>query len=221
MCNIQTCCWTTRSLSDNLARNTQRTLDIFQIKCPLLFDSLAEIDNPTLFSRRQDLLRKLLQISVAPCRVSGSPVDSLWPKSNAIVESLTYLPCLPRVRVQGCYQAHRVRSTSEVICNKKAGRQPTLLQGIFLVHCAHGVTYRFSAMVYCESPYVPLTTLCTRSQEAPRTIVYYNGFNCHPKQRSSPFQEIYFSWGLNFGGKIIQGVPLLQYSSPEATQKCL
>ena len=60
-----------------------------------MFDSaLAEIDNPSLFSRMQDLPTKI-------------PVDSLGPKSNynAIGERLTYLPCLPRVRVQGCYQA--------------------------------------------------------------------------------------------------------------------
>ena len=126
-------------LQGHMSRNTQRTLNIFQIKCPLLFDSFAEIDNPTLFSRMQDLLRKLLQSSGAPFRVTGSPVDSLGPKSNAIVESLTYLPCLPRVRVQVCYQVDRVRSTFEVIYNKKAGRQLRLVQGIILVHCAHGM----------------------------------------------------------------------------------
>ena len=110
---------------------------LLQSKCLLLFDLLA--DNPTLFSKMQDLLRKLLQIAAAPFRVSGSPVDSLGSEANAIVDSLTYFPCLPRVRGRGCYQADRVRITSEVICNKKAGRHPTLLPGIFLVHCAHGM----------------------------------------------------------------------------------
>ena len=45
---------------------------LLQIKCFLLFDLLAKIDNPTLFSKMEDLLRKLLQIAAAPFRVSGS-----------------------------------------------------------------------------------------------------------------------------------------------------
>ena len=128
-----------RSLQGHNVKEHPEDMLLLQSKCPLLSDLLADIDNPTLFSKMQDLLRKLLQIAAAPFRVSGSPVDSLGSEANAIVDSLTYFPCLPRVRGRGCYQADRVRITSEVICTKKAGRHPTLLPGIFLVHCAHGM----------------------------------------------------------------------------------
>ena len=104
-----------------MSRNTQRTCCCFEYKCPLLFDLLAKIDNSTPFSKMQDLLRKLLQIAAASFKVRGSPVDSLGPEANAIMDSLTYFPSLPRLGGRGCYQAGRVRSTSEVICNKKAG----------------------------------------------------------------------------------------------------
>ena len=59
---------------------------LLQNKCPLLFDVLAEIDNPTLLSKMRDLLRKLLEIAAAPFRVSGSPVDCFGYEPNAIVD---------------------------------------------------------------------------------------------------------------------------------------
>ena len=111
---------------------------LLQRKCPLLFELITEMDDPALMSKMRDLLRKLLQIAGAPFRVNGSPEVPIGSEGNAIVDGLTYFPSLPLLRGRDCYQVDRQRSTSEVICNKKAGRHPSLLPGIFLVHCEHG-----------------------------------------------------------------------------------
>ena len=108
---------------------------LLQNKCPLFFGLVVEIDDSTLTTKMQDLLRILLKIAAAPYQTTVSPVDSTGLDSSAIVDSLTYFPSLPRVRARGCYNSDRQRNSSEVICNKKAGRHPTLLPGIFLVHC--------------------------------------------------------------------------------------
>ena len=111
---------------------------LLQPKCPLLFGLLAEVNDQTLTSKLHNLLQVLLEIAAAPFQVTSSPVDQIGSEGNAVVDGLTYFPSLPRVRGRGFYCADRPWITSEAVCNKRAGRHPTLLPGIFLVHCVHG-----------------------------------------------------------------------------------
>ncbi|CAH3156015.1 unnamed protein product [Pocillopora meandrina] len=46
-----------------------------------------------------------------------------------------YYPCLPVVRSRGDYC---LDDTTPNICAKRSTRHPSLLPGVFLVHCKHG-----------------------------------------------------------------------------------
>ena len=46
-----------------------------------------------------------------------------------------YYPCLPVVRSRGDYC---LDDTTPNICTKRSTRHPSLLSGVFLVHCKHG-----------------------------------------------------------------------------------
>lgn len=78
---------------------------LLQNKCPLFFGLVVEIDDSTLTTKMQDLLRILWEIAAAPYQTTCSPVDLTGLESNAIVDCLTYFPSLLRVRGCGCYNA--------------------------------------------------------------------------------------------------------------------
>lgn len=158
----------TKILQGHCVKQHPADMLLLQRKCPLLFELITEIDDPALISKMRDLLRKLLQIAGTPFRVNGSPEVPIGSEGNAIVDGLTYFPSLPILRGRGCYQVDRQRTTSEVICNKKAGRHPSLLPGIFLVHCEHGTfTYISSYILH------PTVFLMTVMLNFPYTVIFF------------------------------------------------
>ncbi|RMX54828.1 hypothetical protein pdam_00024284, partial [Pocillopora damicornis] len=52
--------------------------------------------------------------------------------------------------------------TTTNICAKRSTRHPSLLPGVFLVHCKHGITYGFSVILCNESSNIPFTVFRMR-----------------------------------------------------------
>lgn len=100
-----------------MSKDTHVTCYCYGINVLCFFGLVVEIDDSTLTTKMQDLLRILLEIAAAPYQTTSSPVDSTGLESSAIVDSLRYFPSLQRVRDRSCYVADRRRNTSEVICN--------------------------------------------------------------------------------------------------------
>lgn len=111
---------------------------LLQQSCPLLFDIVSLIEGDHLPRALCALISDLLEKAKAPFNV---PVDSLADsRSGDIsghVQDLEYFPCLPIVRGRGDFSFDT--NSSSNICTKRSVRHPTLLPGIFLVHCQHGI----------------------------------------------------------------------------------
>ncbi|XP_041922771.1 uncharacterized protein LOC121686464 [Alosa sapidissima] len=103
--------------------------------------------------------------------VDDSPVDH---PSEA---SLSFFPSLPVIRQRGHYLADSKQS--KPACHKNASGHPSLLPGVFLIHCEHGICYGFQMMVKHESPDTPFTVLKTRFMEMPKVVIYDNSCNLH------------------------------------------
>ena len=130
------------SLYDKLVNNvpvkqSSGDLLLFQQSCPLLFDIISLIEGDHLPSALCALVSDLLEKAKAPFNV---PVDSLTDSrlgDSGHVQDLEYFPCLPIVRGHGDFCLDTNSPSS--ICTKRSTSHPTLLPGIFLVHCQHGM----------------------------------------------------------------------------------
>ena len=82
------------------------------------------------------LVKDLLRIAKAPYNVD--PVPETLEEDTNHVQDLEYFPCLPVVRGRGNYCFDTASSLAN-ICTKRSKRHPSLLPGIFLLHCQHGM----------------------------------------------------------------------------------
>ena len=121
---------------DNVpVKQSPEDLLLLQRSCPLLFDVVSLIEGEHLPSVLCDLIKDLLEKAKAPFNVD-SPMNS-GSQEISHFQDLEYFPCLPVVRSRGDY-CFDVNAPSN-ICTKRSTRHPTLLPGVFLVHCQHGI----------------------------------------------------------------------------------
>lgn len=149
---------------------------LLQQSCPLLFDTVSFMEGDLIPDALCSLVKDLLRIAKAPFNVD--PVPETPEEDTNHVQHLEYFPCLPVVRGRGNYCFDTASSLAN-ICTKRSKRHPSLLPGIFLLHCQHGITYGFSVMHSNESPNTPFTVFRMRFRKAPRLIVYDNACNLH------------------------------------------
>ena len=119
--------------SKDITKDIQSMM-ILQTEVPILFDLLGHVNHIPVQCLSQ-LINELIEKSLAPFGIDSSKSDMA--KSDVINEDseLSYFPCLPKVRVRGSYS---IDSSRFVGCTKQSGGHPTLLPGIFTVHCPHG-----------------------------------------------------------------------------------
>ncbi|XP_041958817.1 uncharacterized protein LOC121718060 isoform X2 [Alosa sapidissima] len=142
-----------------------------QQQVPVLFQMLKDTEDnhvPTLLgSLLLDLFSKAEAPFLGEELVDDSPVEA----------SLSFFPSLPVIRQRGHYLADSKQS--KPACHKNASGHPSLLPGVFLIHCEHGICYGFQMMVKHESPDTPFTVLKPRFMEIPKVVIYDNSCNLH------------------------------------------
>jgi len=74
--------------------------------------------------------------SVEQLLISAVSTDDVS-QNTSQAHDLEYFPALPIVRSRRDYSFEEV---SPNICTKRSSRHPSLLPGIFLLHCRHGRT---------------------------------------------------------------------------------
>lgn len=92
--------------------------------------------------------------------------------STSSDSDMAFFPQLPVIRSRGSYRADRVRK--EKICTKHTTSHPSLLPGVFVMFCQHGICYGFEIMRVSESPNTAFCALFCRFQNAPSTVIYDN-----------------------------------------------
>ncbi|XP_046844760.1 uncharacterized protein LOC124438628 [Xenia sp. Carnegie-2017] len=107
----------------------------------------------------------------------------------------------------------------------------SLIPGIFLILCPHGICYGFQVMPDHESPNVPFTILRTRFSEAPELVIYDNACKLHEYClnrdpaffKKSKFIVDKFHWRNHSGcseGYDINRYPILKTHNSQAAEQC-
>ena len=125
-----------KKLVDNIPiKQCPDDLLLLQQSCPLLFDIIGLVEEDLLPNALCLLIKDLLEKAKAPFNVNSlTDTDS---GDLQHFQDLEFFPSLPVVRSRGdfCFDTN----SSPNICTKRSTRHPTLLPGIFLVHCRHGM----------------------------------------------------------------------------------
>ena len=125
-----------KKLVDNVpVKQSPGDLLLLQQSCPVFFDTISLVEGDNLPSALCGLISDLLEKAKTPFNV-----DSLADTGSQEIihlQDLEYFPCPPVVRSRGsfCFDCHAPSDT----CTKRSTRHTTLLPGIFLVHCKHGM----------------------------------------------------------------------------------
>ena len=111
---------------------------LLQQTSPLLFDVVSTVEGDKLPDALVSLILDVLEKAKTPFSrsVPGPDVEQL-DEQTSHNNHLEYYPCLPIVRSGGDYCLDNT-TPYENICTKRSTRHPSLLPGIFLVHCKHG-----------------------------------------------------------------------------------
>ena len=106
-----------------------------QQSSPLLFDVISIIEGDQMPDVLCTFISDLLHKAKAPFGVH-SLADG-GSQNTSQTHDHEYFPALPIVRSHGDYSFDAI---SPNICSKRSSRHPSLLPGIFLLHCQHGRT---------------------------------------------------------------------------------
>lgn len=104
---------------------------LLQQTFPLLFDI---VEGDQLLETLTAFITDLLEKAKSPFSRNGSIPDAVQLDVHR-TNDVEYYPCLPVVRSRGDYC---LDDTTPNICAKRSTRHPSLLPGVFLVHCKHG-----------------------------------------------------------------------------------
>nr|XP_058959190.1 uncharacterized protein LOC131786193 [Pocillopora verrucosa] len=103
---------------------------LLQQTFPLLFDI---VEGDQLLETLTAFITDLLEKAKSPFSRNGSIPDAVQLDVHR-TNDVEYYPCLPVVRNRGDYC---LDDTTPNICAKRSTRHPSLLPGVFLVHCKH------------------------------------------------------------------------------------
>ena len=104
---------------------------LLQQTFPLLFDI---VEGDQLLETLTAFITDLLEKAKSPFSRNGSIPDAVQLDVHR-TNDVEYYPCLPVVRSRGDYC---LDDTTPNICTKRSTRHPSLLPGVFLVHCKQG-----------------------------------------------------------------------------------
>ena len=91
----------------------------------------------------------LLEKAKSPFSRNGSIPDAVQLDVRR-TNHVEYYPCPPVVRSRGDYS---LDDTTTNICTKRSTRHPSLLPGVFLVHCKHGTIMLWVCINICINFY--------------------------------------------------------------------
>ncbi|XP_046842129.1 uncharacterized protein LOC124436230 [Xenia sp. Carnegie-2017] len=147
---------------------------------------------------------------------------------------LGFFPSLPSLVERGHYvldtkRAGHLDDCAKGVRSKK--KHGSLIPGIFLILCPHGICYGFQVMPDHESPNVPFTILRTRFSEAPELVIYDNACKLHEYClnrdpaffKKSKFIVDKFHWRNHSGcseGYDINRYPILKTHNSQAAEQC-
>ena len=107
---------------------------LLQQTFPLLFDIVSIVEGDQLPEALTAFIIDLLEKAKSPFSRNGSIPDAVQLDVHR-TNDVEYYPCLPVVRSRGDYC---LDDTTPNICAKRSTRHPSLLPGVFLVHCKQG-----------------------------------------------------------------------------------
>ena len=107
---------------------------LLQQTFPLLFDIVSIVEGDQLPEALTAFITDLLEKAKSPFSRNGSIPDAVQLDVHR-TNDVEYYPCLPVVRSRGDYC---LDDTTPNICTKRSTRHPSLLPGVFLVHCKQG-----------------------------------------------------------------------------------
>ena len=107
---------------------------LLQQTFPLLFYIVSIVEGDQLPEALTAFIIDLLEKEKSPFNRNGSIPDAVQLDVHR-TNDVEYYPCLPVVRSRGDYC---LDDTTPNICAKRSTRHPSLLPGVFLVHCKHG-----------------------------------------------------------------------------------
>ncbi|XP_066282552.1 uncharacterized protein [Branchiostoma lanceolatum] len=153
-------------------------MQYLQHQIPALFEVMKHTDGHCVPEYLRPLLRDLLVVAERPFTGKVQVSNHLSSETGGM-DDLSFFPALPCVRDRGKYVADGKRNAGGKVCKKSSGGHPSLLPGLFLLHCEHGINYGFEVMVRHESPNTPFTVLRKRFQNVPDCVIYDNSCNLH------------------------------------------
>ena len=122
---------------------------LLQQTFPLLFDIVSIVEGDQLPEALTAFIIDLLEKAKSPFSRNGSIPDAVQLDVHR-TNDVEYYPCLPVVRSRGDYC---LDDTTPNICAKRSTRHPSLLPGVFLVHCKHGTIMLWVCINICINFY--------------------------------------------------------------------
>ena len=121
--------------------NSPEQLKILFDKIPVLFNLIKELEGNELPEEVKNLLKPIKAKALAPFANAVNMNTQSFDEEQG--DMLSCFPNMPRYRNRPVFAADLQRS--ERTCKKRAGRQPSLLPGIFTLFCTHS-DYRYYYM---------------------------------------------------------------------------
>ena len=118
---------------------------LLQQTFPLLFYIVSIVEGDQLPEALTAFIIDLLGKEKSPFNRNGSIPDAVQLDVHR-TNDVEYYPCLPVVRSCDDY---RPDDTTPNICTKRSTRHPSLLPGVFLVHCKHGTIILWVCINIC------------------------------------------------------------------------
>ena len=118
---------------------------LLQQTFPLLFDIVSIVEGDQLPEALTAFITDLLEKAKSPFSRNGSIPDAVQLDVHR-TNDVEYYPCLPVVRSRGDYC---LDDTTPNICTKRSTRHPSLLPGVFLVHCKQGTIMLWVCINIC------------------------------------------------------------------------
>ena len=124
-------------------------MPLLQQTFPLLFDIVSIVEGDQLPEALTAFIIDLLGKEKSPFNRNGSIPDAVQLDVHR-TNDVEYYPCLPVVRSRGDYC---LDDTTPNICTKRSTRHPSLLPGVFLVHCKQGTIMLWVCINICINFY--------------------------------------------------------------------
>ena len=122
---------------------------LLQQTFPLLFDIVSIVEGDQLPEALTAFIIDLLEKVKSPFSRNVSIPDAVQLDVHR-TNDVEYYPCLPVVRSRGDYC---LDDTTPNICTKRSTRHPSLLPGVFLVHCKQGTIMLWVCINICINFY--------------------------------------------------------------------